>query len=423
MFGQSTYSELPKLPVRQNTLPLFHLLSTSPVAYPKQVTQLRLGISLITTLLSLTAFTSTAHAWEHHATLSPWILKSLPPEVAAQLGVTGPAPCPTDDQAHYDKLTHDLALKPGLVITPTHPASASSCGPFGALNGSRPQISAQLVLSGPFVDDPDNGMDRDLPDSADPRGERALMGGSQGPTSQGFRHMYFGGWKWEHPIVTFQVPFHAVGQAPERAQLVAETARALIRSGDVVWGSRVLAWALHYIQDLSQPFHSVQVPDLSMVPWFALMEWPPGKAFGALVKETTRTIGNYHWAFEGYTELRIQEDTTNPYLECLDKPKDYAKLRIDRSETPEPKTLALAVAEGSVAIAPEVGEATVDFFGSHLKSREYDLANERGKINYADMAVRPDKVRERHRLHEVTCRALANGILASQKLIEWAFRK
>ena len=374
-------------------------------------------------LLILTSLSTSAHAWERHATLSPWILKSLPPEVSATLSASSPAPCPTDDQAHYEKLARELSLKPGLVISPTHPASASGCGPFGALNGSRPQVSALQILAGPSVDDPDNGMDRDLPESADPHGDRATMGGTTGPTSQGFRHMYFGGWKWEHPVATFQVPFHSIGQAPERAQVMAEAARALIQSGDVVWGARVLTWAMHYVQDLAQPFHSTQIPDLSMVPWFALLDWPPGKAFGALVKETTRTISNFHWAFEGYTELRIQEDTTNPYLECLDKPQDFARLQIDRSTAPEPKTLALAVADSSVALGAEVGESVVDFFGSHIKSREYDLANEKGKINYADMAVRPDKVRERHRMHEVTCRALANGILASQKLIEWAFRK
>jgi len=46
------------------------------------------------------------------------------------------------------------------------------------------------------------------------------MGGETGPTSQGFRHMFFGGVDWQHPIQTFQIPFHSIGQAPERFEIL-----------------------------------------------------------------------------------------------------------------------------------------------------------------------------------------------------------
>jgi len=180
---------------------------------------------------------------------------------------------------------------------------------------------------------------------------------------------------------------------------------------------------MHYVQDLSQPFHSAQIPSLAMVPWSALLEWPPAQAFASLVKETNRTISNYHYAYEGYTLSRLQLDNpSNPFLECLEKPRDHAQIHLDRSAVPEPQLLARAVASASIDLAPEVGSAVVDFFGDHLKGAEFDLPNEKGKVDYADMGVRPDKTRERQRLQEVTCRALANGIFASQRLIEWAYR-
>lgn len=373
-------------------------------------------------LASLAIVAPSAHAWDRHATLMPYIMKGLPAEVISKLQRSGTAPCPSDDQNRYDKLAEKLNLKRGLKISPTHPSSAGTCGPLGAMSAPRPLIAAKEVIAGNPVDDPDNGMDRDLPESADPKGERKFMGGTTGPTSQGFRHMYFGGWKWTKPIATFQVPTQTIGQAPERAAQVANQGAELNRAGNLIWGARTLAWAMHYLQDLSQPFHSTQIPDLSMVPWFVLLSWPPSKAFGSLVTETTRTIGNFHYAYEGYTLHRMTEGTTNPFIDCLDRPRDYSNLPIDRSATADPATLAKATAQASVAIAAEMGEAVVGFFGAHLKSREFDLPNEKGRIDYADMAVRPDKTRERHRLHEVTCRALSNGIIASQKLLEWAYR-
>jgi hypothetical protein len=263
------------------------------------------------------------------------------------------------------------------------------------------------------------------------------MGGTTGKTSTGFRHMYFGGWQLWHPINTFQIPARAIGYAPDRAAIMAQKARELIRKGGIeaAWGFRVLGWSIHYLQDLSQPFHAVQIPNLGMVPWYAILKWPPGEGFADLVRETTRTIANYHWAFEHYTFYRLTaqvgqgagQEQRSPYLDCLEKPESAPETRAPLSEDPrkdelmsDPHVLALRTARASVQIGHEVGAASIHFFGSGLKDRSVDIPAGKGEPDYADLNLRPDLVTQRDELSQVTCRALGDASYATRTVIKWA---
>jgi hypothetical protein len=354
-------------------------------------------------------------AWEKHQALMPGILSGLASSEA--LNKPYPAPCAADDQAMYQKLAQELQLNPQAPVLPT---AAEACA-------RKQTVTGREILAGTPVDDPDDGMDRDLPyppESYDPEGFQKWMGGSKGPTSQGFRHMYFGGWQLWHPIRTFQIPASPVGYAPARAATMAIKAREMIHRGgmDAAWGYRVLGWALHYVQDLAQPFHAVQIPDLRMVPWYAALQWPPKAGFGELVRETTRTISNYHWAFEQYTLKRLGEERS-PYAECVAQPDAHSVLSDDprKEETlQDPLLLAHRTARASVTIGHDVGRAMTHFFGAGLKARGVDLPAERGTPDYAEMAVRPDLYSSRDELARVTCKALSNASWASRVLIQWA---
>jgi hypothetical protein len=387
--------------------------------------------------VSLVLQSGSAHAWEKHQSLMPALMQGMTqnPKLAAALSRTMQAPCPEEDQAIYAKLAAELQLNPKAKVLPT---SAEACA-------HKNPITAREILSSFVVDEPDFGMDEDIPgppESYDPQGDQKWMGGTQGPTSKGFRHMYFGGEQVWHPIATFQVPARAMGLAPARAGLLARKARELIQSantssgstagngvGDpagnaarLAWGYRVLGWAIHYVQDLSQPFHAVQIPSLRMVPWYAALQWPPGPAFEELVHETTRTISNYHWAYEDYVHLRVTEERS-PFTECLANPDQHSLLTEDarRDEAlRDPMLLALRTAHASVQIAPHIGRANVRFFGATLKQRGVDLPRNQGTPDYAEMALRPDLVDQREELRRVTCIALANAAWSTRALIEWA---
>lgn len=272
--------------------------------------------ALFTSALLLVAFQ--AQAWDKHESIMPWILGSLASDVLARLKTPIQAPCLNEDRRMYLELRSRLALNPSLdfdqmKLKPT----ADSC---------KKTTTALEILARGFVDDPDQGMDRDLPDSADPDHERTWMGGKTGPSSQGFRHMYFGGWKLSRPIETFQIPTHAIGQAPVRAQVMADEARRLFAAGKTAWGWRVISWELHYLQDLAQPFHSVQILSPRMLNLGVLLAHPGN--FGAFVQDTTRVVTNYHWAYEGLVLQELRLGARSPLAGCLTDSAHEANIHV-----------------------------------------------------------------------------------------------
>ena len=261
---------------------------------------LRIGPALLIAVVALSGFCRPSIAWDEHRLFVPEILRRLPPEVREKLN--GIRASRVSD--YRDELRERLLLSPRMNER-VGPIRAGTTGEQLLLGTG---LGAESTAQSP-VDEPDFGMDQDLPDAisgqVDPRGARRFMGGVRGPTSQGFRHMHFPGWTWRRPIESFQVPLGEIGEARERIRLLSSLASEWLRSkaGDdrAIWGVRLLGWALHYAQDLEQPFHRIQIPSLRMVPWGALFS---GSPFQNLVKETTRTIGNYHYAFEAWVKAR-----------------------------------------------------------------------------------------------------------------------
>jgi hypothetical protein len=356
-----------------------------------------------------------AFAWDQHHYLMPLVLNGASPELKQVLSQSGLVPCESEDQATFKKLVDELDLNSSAKLPPISTRKCSSTS----------RMSVYDVLTSGVVDDPDHGIDKDLPVDAkyDPNQDRKWMGGtSPGPTSQGYRHMYFAGWKWwSHPLSTFQIPTRPLGQAPKRFEVTARKAKELIKAGNIVWGARTLGWSMHYLQDLTQPFHAVQAVTLKMVPWSELLTWPPSEGFERLVKETTRTITNYHWAYEGYVRDQVKRGQESPLYDCFAQPEKYSKIQFD-PKVENPIELAYSIARASVELAPRVGSAQLEFFGTFLLNPGVDFTKNLSLINNEEIAVRPDLSEARNKLHEVTCQALANTTLGSRYLIQWAFQ-
>jgi hypothetical protein len=137
------------------------------------------------------------------------------------------------------------------------------------------RTTAKTILS-IYADEPDWGMDEGLfLNSA-----QTLTGGSQG-----WRHQYFllfGG-------------FVRLGEAPDRAFHFYNMAIAAFKNNDPYWGFRFLARSLHYLQDLTMPFHT-----------------NPGPVFTLLrnildIGGITNMVSNHHYALEDYQEYQIKK--------------------------------------------------------------------------------------------------------------------
>ncbi len=345
-----------------------------------------------------------AHAWYDHVVVMKWIQTRLEKEVPLPVGNWSDA-LPSDPTNEPPRLRARYSEIASLLLLQQR----------AELKSAEAKTYSELLRIA--AEDPDHGIDADLPDSADPSDDRRFMGGTKGPGSQGFRHMYWSGWNWRNPISTFQIPTHALGQSPDRIDLLANEARDKIRKGDSVWGLRLLGWTLHYLQDLTQPFHTVQFPSLRMTPLSSFLFWPPTEIFSHVIQETSRVVTNYHWAYEGYARYALLEaGDASPFKDCF-KTSGGSLL------VASPRDLALEVIDRSIKRAPVVGSSLMDFVGTHLKESEVNIPLNPKQVDNDDLLKNPNREAARVRLNAETCESFRLATDASIWLVRWAFAK
>ncbi len=336
-----------------------------------------------------------AHAWYDHTVVMKWVQARLEKEAPLPKGNWNDS-LPKDatpDKKRYSEIAALLLLNPTAEIKSTEAKTYS-----------------ELLRIAP--EDPDHGLDHDLPDSSDPSDDRKYMGGMKGPGSQGFRHMFWPGWKWKNPVATFQIPARTLGQSPDRIELLANEARDLIRKGETAWGMRILGWTLHYVQDLTQPFHTVMFPSLRMMPLESIFHWPPQDIVKNVIGETTRVVTNYHWAYEGYVRHALLSENESPFKECFEKSAGSILVS-------SPRELALEIIDKSIKRAPGVGESLVNFVGTHLKASEVSVPLNPKQIDNEDLLKNLSRESARARLNHETCESFRLATDASIWITRW----
>jgi hypothetical protein len=172
-------------------------------------------------------------------------------------------------------------------------------------------FTAGQILS-QYSDEPDWEVDQELfnldeyPELWRP--DTKYIAGQHGTASQGFRHMYFPGkFLWRHPIASFQIPMHSLGEAPYRADLFYRLSQLFFKNHSPYWGYRFLAWSLHYIEDLFQPFHVSQTPDKRFIEW----DWGNPFPFVRInLPRTLRQLTYYHFSYEWWASSEMNSSTS-----------------------------------------------------------------------------------------------------------------
>jgi hypothetical protein len=152
-----------------------------------------------------------------------------------------------------------------------------------------------------FSDEPDWGMDQDLYVlDGRPYGE-APFGIRTGPSSQGPFHMAF---FHENPLLYLLLPALRRSFVEERCRLSFALADLAFRAQFPYWGWRFAAWAVHYLQDITQPYHARAFPPslLSVVRRFLTSGTASG--FGGLLRDTLKA---HHFLFEGLVHFLLNE--------------------------------------------------------------------------------------------------------------------
>lgn len=147
---------------------------------------------------------------------------------------------------------------------------------------------APLAVLATAADEPDYGHDINLfSDNPGEAGQRYGFGtqpfgdprfefSSQAPFHMGFYH--------EAAVIYSGAPFLARAWPEWRAYQYFGLSRFAFANGHPYWGYRFLGWGMHYIQDITQPYHSTPLPGASL----AAMLQMEGKALLGYPEESRR---------------------------------------------------------------------------------------------------------------------------------------
>lgn len=199
------------------------------------------------------------------------------------------------------------ATLPWTEVTTRRRASTAQESVFLQLREGDPVAVLDVIATA--TDEPDYGMDIGLWEDngtaygtaygfgKQPFGNPALEFASQAPFHMGFFH--------ESKIVYKAAGFLRRTFPEYRIHLWQSLAAYALQSGHPYWGWRFAGWALHYIEDLTQPYHAtvlpgVGVPRLLWINTFDLLGWHVPKM------QAITLVSNRHLAMENYQYQRMR---------------------------------------------------------------------------------------------------------------------
>jgi hypothetical protein len=171
-----------------------------------------------------------------------------------------------------------LALAPGAALAPAHVLASAS---------DEPDFGMDVGLF------EDNGTDfgESYGFGRQPFGNPNLPYGSQAPFHMGFYHL-----DW----LTRRAQPGLLRTYPDwRVSLYRALARFAFASGHDYWGWRFTGWALHYIGDLTQPYHADPLPGVSTIS--ALWAVARGRT-----DDLVQLVSNRHGVLESYQYQRVR---------------------------------------------------------------------------------------------------------------------
>jgi hypothetical protein len=143
-----------------------------------------------------------------------------------------------------------------------------------------------------FSDEPDWGMDLSLFGKGDGRYGEIPYGDAEGTGSQAPFHMTFSHESW----ITYQLkPSLKQGMGHLRFVVFLNLAQVAMRAGDLYWTARFLGNAIHYMQDVSVPYHSSAVPFLNPLIFVKAIVAKDKERFN---REKTQLLSNRHLLYE-----------------------------------------------------------------------------------------------------------------------------
>lgn len=264
------------------------------------------------------------------------------------------------------EVSPDNTLSPDyipLYVNPDPTANSMDCNKFinydldrglyygfdGKKPGEKTNVYEVLVN---FSDEPDRDMDKNLELSF---AQRFMAG------SQGYRHMYYPFWTFHLPY-----PFISQGEAPYRAQHFFNRAIDEYRNGNIYASYRELARSIHYVMDMSQPFHTRQL-------YYRFIQ------FSSPFDGTIQAIKNYHFAYETFIANLLQMEDCEGGGKLIDKIRNAEPLSADSINN-----LAVLVAIRSNKMAGDLYRSVIKILGDRFNTAEPEFLTEGEFRNLVD---------------------------------------
>jgi hypothetical protein len=233
-----------------------------------------------------------------------------------------------------------------------------------------------LEIMSVYSDEPDWQLDDDVPRLKG----KGLAKDAEGTATRVLRHF------WYHGEDHFGIDFGKDQETDRRLQLYYEMSLIAFSVNQPYWGFRFLANALHYVQDISQPFHSKGVLTENMIHIFRLAHaWlcdlhrgdscAKGETLAHEVMLNSWIMGTYHALYEDFVTGVLSQKVYNVWQDIAD-PDGYLentggypalKLRDDNGLLLNGRVIVDSVQSDILTIAENVGNAIYETFGFTYK--------------------------------------------------------
>lgn len=280
------------------------------------------------------------------------------------------------------------ARMPWVDITSLRSGSAARENTYVLLDEGETVPVLDVVASA--SNEPDYGLDIGLfADNGTAQGRRYGFGtqpfgspsvdySSQAPFHMGFFH--------EGRIVDTAASFLQRTHPESRIELFSALSRHAFATGHDYWGWRFAGWAMHYVQDLTQPYHARVLPGLSTL----RMLWINGldmAGFSGAKNDAINLVTNRHIVLENYQLRRVtaateQRQRDDPLLAALRDTTRDAELRV---YTPA-STRAVVSAESAASADALDAQLERSFPARFVDDPAQPLGNDAGQLDMAQFA-------------------------------------
>lgn len=174
-----------------------------------------------------------------------------------------------------------------------------------------------IEILGVYSDEPDWGMDQELAKIDDYHYGDLPLGRLRGPSSQAHFHMCFIA---DGAILGMFAKKIKTSFMEERIRLFLALSRVAFDHRAPYWGWRFAAWAIHYLQDLTQPYHARLFPvPMRLVIKRFLMDPDPV----SFIQKNSNILTNRHHLVEAIVHYLLNRyyktGQTGPWLKALQK--------------------------------------------------------------------------------------------------------